>query len=144
MKTIYLHIAALLHLTLASAQNYGNSPSSSSLAPTTTTSTASPVGAAAAGVQTVQVGQTGIVFQPDTIKAGTGDVIEFVIHTSHSVARSSFDSPCQPISGTGIWSGFAKGATTFSVTINDTNPIWLYCAAPEHCQSGMAMVINPP
>jgi hypothetical protein len=34
----------------------------------------------------------------------------------------------------------------FSVTLNDTNPHWLYCAqtALNHCQSGMVMVINPP
>jgi hypothetical protein len=34
----------------------------------------------------------------------------------------------------------------FTVTVNDTNPIWLYCAqtVSSHCQSGMAMVINPP
>lgn len=37
-------------------------------------------------------------------------------------------------------------STTFSITINDTNPIWLYCSQTElsHCQAGMAMVINPP
>lgn len=33
---------------------------------------------------------------------------------------------------------------TFTITLNDTNPIWLYCAVAGHCQSGMVMVINPP
>jgi hypothetical protein len=34
----------------------------------------------------------------------------------------------------------------FTITINDTNPIWLYCSQTQgsHCQAGMAMVINPP
>lgn len=34
----------------------------------------------------------------------------------------------------------------FTVTINDTNPIWLYCSQTiaSHCQNGMSMVINPP
>jgi hypothetical protein len=32
----------------------------------------------------------------------------------------------------------------FSMTVNSTAPIWLYCSQGKHCQSGMAMVINPP
>jgi plastocyanin len=132
---------ALLHLTTA---QYGNPQSSSSTA--TTMSMASPAADAAAEVQTVQVGNGGFTFVPDTITADKGDVIQFVIHSTHSVANSAFDSPCLPISGSAsIWSGFpSTDGTIFSVTINDTTPQWLYCAAPEHCQSGMAMVINPP
>ena len=142
MKSLFLVVAALLRLTIANPQVYG--PGSSSSSPTPTTAAPASATAAAAGeVQTVQVGQGGFVFQPDTITAEKGDVIEFVIHTSHSVARSSFGSPCEPISGAGIWTGFPKDGTIFSVTVNDTNPIWLYCAAPGHCPSGMAMVINP-
>jgi len=36
------------------------------------------------------------------------------------------------------------GATSFTVTINDTNPIWYYCGQVGHCQAGMVGVINPP
>jgi hypothetical protein len=49
---------------------------------------------------------------------------------------------------TGIKSGFmpvAAGASSipvFSVLVNDTNPIWLYCGQIGHCQMGMSMVIN--
>ncbi|MCJ1386576.1 SMP-30 gluconolaconase LRE domain protein [Xylographa soralifera] len=32
----------------------------------------------------------------------------------------------------------------FTVTVNDTKPIWIYCAQGAHCESGMAMVINQP
>ena len=28
--------------------------------------------------------------------------------------------------------------------MNNTDPMWLYCSKGEHCQSGMAMVVNPP
>jgi len=144
MKTILLYLAALLHLAFANAQ-YG-SPESSD---TSTTPTASISATAAAGAasetQTIQVGQGGFIFQPDTITADKGDVIRFDIHNTHSVARSAFDNPCQPIGGAqNIWTGFPNDNTIFSLTINDTSPIWLYCAAPQHCQSGMAMVINPP
>jgi len=52
---------------------------------------------------------------------------------------------------TGIKSGFmpvAAGAAqmpVFTVMINDTKPIWLYCGQTSpvsHCQKGMVMAIN--
>lgn len=72
---------------------------------------------------------------------------------NHTVTQSTFDHPCVSINSvmsnvTGIKSGFvpvAANATqtpVFSVLVNDTNPIWLYCGQVGHCQQGMAMVIN--
>lgn len=49
---------------------------------------------------------------------------------------------------TGVDSGFKPVSLTnttspvFTVMVNDTNPIWLYCAQVGHCPAGMAMVIN--
>lgn len=94
--------------------------------------------------QTVMVGANGLVFSPDTVTASAGSVIEFVITSGHSVAESTFDNPCQAIGGTGIYSGFPSNNAVFRVTVNSSDPIWLYCSAPSHCQSGMVMVINPP
>lgn len=94
--------------------------------------------------QTVMVGANGLVFSPDTVTAGVGSVIDFVITAGHSVTESTFGNPCQGIGGTGIYSGFPSNNAVFRVTINSSDPIWLYCAAPRHCQSGMVMVINPP
>lgn len=143
MKIIFVYLTALLGFAFANPQ-YG-SPKSDTSSTQTSSATTTTTGSAASESQTVQVGQGGFTFQPDTIIADKGDVINFVIHTSHSVARSSFDNPCQPIGGAqDIWTGFPSDNTVFSLTINDTSPIWLYCAATEHCQSGMAMVINPP
>lgn len=31
---------------------------------------------------------------------------------------------------------------TYTVMINDTKPIWLYCSQEKHCQSGMVAAIN--
>jgi hypothetical protein len=31
---------------------------------------------------------------------------------------------------------------TFNMPINDTNPMFLYCAQGPHCQLGMVMAIN--
>jgi plastocyanin len=94
--------------------------------------------------QTVMVGASGFVFSPDTVTAGVGSVIDFVITSGHSVAQSTFQSPCQAIGGTGIYSGFPSNNAVFRVTVNSSDPIWLYCSAPGHCQGGMVMVINPP
>jgi hypothetical protein len=32
----------------------------------------------------------------------------------------------------------------FTIMINDTKPIWMYCATGDHCQKGMVMAINAP
>jgi hypothetical protein len=49
----------------------------------------------------------------------------------------------------GFWSGMmpvgpeSKVMPIFSILVNDTKPIWYYCATGKHCQSGMTGVINP-
>ena len=136
-------------LPLASAQ-YG-SPGDS----TTTSKAAAPVSttsSSTSGVQTVTVGANGqLGFSPNTITAAVGSSIEFIFSPpTHSVAQSSFDSPCAPFAnGTSFYSGFVNtasgtNANVFTLTINDTNPIWFYCAFPSHCELGMTGVINPP
>jgi plastocyanin len=143
MRTAFISLAALLPLALA--QDYGNggsSKSSSSSAGSAPSAAADVSGA----VHTVEVGEDSFTFKPDTLTAKAGDLIQFKVYPTHSLARSAFDSPCQPMTGAAsIWSGFSSNENTFfTVTVNDTQPIWLYCAAPTHCELGMAMVINPP
>jgi len=73
------------------------------------------------------------------------------------VTQSSFLEPCKALAETsttgqvGFKSGFmpvAENATTFptfTITINDTAPIWGYCGQqgpPVHCTSGMVFSIN--
>ncbi|KAE8447355.1 hypothetical protein EG329_010913 [Mollisiaceae sp. DMI_Dod_QoI] len=132
-------------LPLALAQ-YGNSK------PTTASSQAasSTTAAAVAGVHTVQVGASGnLAFSPNSITAAVGEIVEFVFFPpQHSVAQSSFAAPCTPFSnGTSFFSGgmttsSGTNANTFQITINDTAPIWFYCAFPGHCEAGMGGVIN--
>jgi hypothetical protein len=31
---------------------------------------------------------------------------------------------------------------TFSITINDTTPLWFYCSQTNHCASGMVFSVN--
>jgi hypothetical protein len=75
---------------------------------------------------------------------------------NHTVTQSSFDQACLPAVATAnstggpIWSGFqdvsasaAMGEIpTFTIMINDTKPLWLFCSTGPHCQNGMSMVIN--
>jgi len=122
----------------------GASSTATSAAPSATSTTTN-------NVTDVLVGNGGLVFTPNTVQAKVGDTINFHFYpTGHSVAESAFNSPCSYMKG-GIWSGSVSSssgvaANMFSVTINDTNPHWLYCAQTiaSHCQNGMVMVINPP
>ncbi|KAI0126107.1 Cupredoxin [Xylariales sp. AK1849] len=108
--------------------------------------------AAAASAATVKINvgsTTGLVFDPDSVTAAKGDILEFhFLPLNHSVAVGDFDNACQPVKEGGFFSGFypttAESETIFSVTVNDTNPIWLYCTQQSHCQSGMVGVVNPP
>lgn len=100
---------------------------------------------------TVVAGLGGLHFDPDNVVAEIGDVVEWhFLPANHSVAQSSFGAPCKPLStGNGFFSGFqptpsGQAPDVFQITIQDSNPIWYYCAQTkgDHCQAGMAGVIN--
>lgn len=98
----------------------------------------------------VSVGENGkLAYSPNNIIAPPGTQIEFdYFPKNHSVVQSSFANPCHPLAG-GFFSGFVPTAvgpssTTFTLTVNDTKPVWIYCAQTvgNHCQSGMVAAIN--
>ncbi|TVY32438.1 putative GPI-anchored cupredoxin [Lachnellula subtilissima] len=106
-------------------------------------------------VHVVKVGSANgsLTFAPNDIKVPAGDMVQFQFApNNHTVTQSTFAKPCVPISQTsnvsGIYSGFmpVKAADTntptYTIMVNDTKPIWLYCSQGKHCQSGMTMVIN--
>jgi len=107
------------------------------------------VASAYAASHSVDVGEDGLVFSPNSTTAAVGDTVTFHYYPrAHGVARSSFSSPCAAIDN-GFNSGFVRVAsgesdTTFTITINNTDPIWYYCPQGDHCQAGMVGVINPP
>jgi plastocyanin len=88
------------------------------------------------------------------VKANPGDILQFQFsQINHTVTQSTFTEPCQPIQASdptaaGIHSGFvpvmAGAATvmTFDVPVNDTKPMFIYCAQGPHCQLGMVMTVN--
>jgi plastocyanin len=101
-------------------------------------------------------GQPATKYYPDNIKAAPGSMVQFQFWAgNHTVTQSDFDHPCTPISQVnssvaGIWSSFmpvAAGASkkeipVFTIQINDTKPIWIFCSQAKHCSAGMSMVIN--
>lgn len=105
---------------------------------------------------TVSTSNNSLVYTPSNIKAAVGDKVQFqFVAGNHTVTQSTFDQPCHPINSvmsnvTGFHSGFmpaAAGAAsgtipTYTVQINNTTPVWVYCAQGKHCQAGMVMVIN--
>lgn len=95
-----------------------------------------------------------LTFDPPTLVAAPRDVVTFEFHQkNHTVTQSSFDNPCVAKAG-GFNSGFmpvdanATEFPTWSITVNDTAPIWAYCAqhkpdGSSHCGAGMLFAINP-
>jgi len=108
-----------------------------------------------AAIIDVQVGAGGkLEFDPPAIGAQPGDQVVFHFNPkNHTVTQSSFASPCGRKDG-GIDSGFMPVAAnqtdnlpTYTVSVPDTNPIWIYCAqaantANSHCGAGMVFAIN--
>ncbi|KAJ3991427.1 hypothetical protein F5050DRAFT_1794247 [Lentinula boryana] len=99
----------------------------------------------------ITVGINGqLAFGPANISAAIGDIVEFTfLAKNHSVVQSSFSEPCTP-----LVDGFNLGfhpvdanttGPTLSITVNNTSPIWGYCAQTSpvsHCGSGMVFSIN--
>lgn len=91
---------------------------------------------------TVIVG-SGLTFSPWNITASPGDTVTFDFQQGdHTATQSTFANPCQPKSG-GFDSGNLVNAN-YSITVNDTNPVWVYCKEGDHCKQGMVFAINAP
>ncbi|RDW75953.1 hypothetical protein BP5796_06774 [Coleophoma crateriformis] len=104
-----------------------------------------------ASTHIVAVGNGGLKFTPNSTIALVGDVVEFHYYPrNHSVTQGDFSNPCMSTSG--FFSGYMPTASgeaphTFSVTINDANPIYFYCSQPGlggHCAQGMVGCVNCP
>ncbi|KAH9923922.1 uncharacterized protein BXZ73DRAFT_103657 [Epithele typhae] len=134
----------------AQTTTYTTASSSSSSA------AASPSGAAVSHV--VMVGGNGALeFTPRNLSAAVGDRITFQFaDKNHTATQSSFADPCAPLGATsasgqvGFDSGFmpasaAAVAPVFTVTVNDTAPIWVFCKQTNpksHCNAGMVFVLH--
>jgi len=101
-------------------------------------------------------GNETLTFTPDFLLAQPRDTVVFQFQSkNHTATQSSFDDPCRKLEFTsttgqiGFDSGFNAIAAgqedfpTFSVVVNDTAPIWVYCRQTGHCGKGMVFSINP-
>ncbi|KAK5002765.1 Pho80p cyclin, partial [Cryomyces antarcticus] len=151
-RAIFIVCFCLLRFSgIASAQSETAAPTfSSSILPTTTARNG------AAQTHIITVGKGNNRFVPDITQASVGDIIQFQFFPpNHSVIRAEYGYPCIPYEDTGVdkvgfFSGFKpvdvilSTPPTFELTINDTNPIFYYCAAPGSCINfAMVGVINP-
>lgn len=150
LSTVFVGMTALATGVMAQSTTSATKTTSSSSSSTSTS-------ASAGATHSISVGAEGFKFSPDTVtNASIGDIIEFRFYpTGHSVVRSEYKYPCIPYEDTGpnkvgFFSGFQNVATitnngpTFSVRVNDTQPIFFYCAAPGSCiDNYMIGVINP-
>lgn len=72
---------------------------------------------------------------------------------NHSVVRADYLLPCIPYEMTGPRVGFFSGffavdailsdPPTWSLQINDTDPIFYYCSAPGSCMEYVSTLLSP-
>jgi len=132
MFTISTVLLSLLASSFARPQGYSSS------APTTHT--------------VVVGGPSGqLTFAPEAIFASVGDLVIFEFQQkNHSATQSSLANPCGPVEGgfdagfNPVAAGVTSGFPTFNYTVQDTKPVWVYCAqaAGAHCHAGMVFAIN--
>lgn len=149
MRATPIAIFLLSHLL-----SFGSAQSSTSGGGSTASGTAT--SSSAATTWTVSVGEGSNVFKPNVVQANIGDIIEFDFYpANHSVCRAEYLYPCIPYEDTGkgkvgFFSGFhpvdaiLSNPPTWSIRVNDSNPIFYYCTAPDACiEDQMVGVINP-
>jgi len=99
----------------------------------------------------VIVGGGPLQFNPNQVTAAPGDTVSFTFkQANHTATQSSLQNPCQQAPG-GFDSGFVPVPATNTAgpfpiaqfTVQDTNPVWVYCRQANHCQQGMVFAINP-
>ncbi|KDQ63605.1 hypothetical protein JAAARDRAFT_29626 [Jaapia argillacea MUCL 33604] len=111
---------------------------------------------ASATVHDVTVGGSAgnLTYTPEAIFASVGDQVVFHFQQkNHTATQSSFANPCGLKDG-GFDTGFmpvpanqTDNFPTYTITVNDTNPIWVYCrqaanTAASHCGKGMVFAVN--
>jgi plastocyanin len=82
---------------------------------------------------------------PFATEAAVGDTIEFIWHADqHTVTKGSALQLCnQSADASTFDTGLQNHSFSYLQVVNDTNPLYYYCAHPGHCQNGMFGVINP-
>ncbi|KAG8876031.1 hypothetical protein FRB98_007503 [Tulasnella sp. 332] len=143
--------AAVTPATTAAPYGGGDSVATTSAATGLAAAVTGTAPATAPATHTVVVGgSAGIVYTPNSITANPGDTVQFQFQVkNHTLTQSTFAAPCAEKAG-GFDSGFMPVAATdttfptYTITVNDTTPIWAYCRQATHCEMGMVFAINAP
>lgn len=108
--------AFILWTHLVSAQYGGGGSPDMTMTTTTTTAAATKSASSSGSIQSVNVGQSGLTFSPDTLNVAAGDKVEFHFFPGdHSVTQASFDNPCHPLNSSSFFSGFVSPSSGESV-----------------------------
>ncbi|KAF7858931.1 hypothetical protein EAF04_008972 [Stromatinia cepivora] len=108
------------------------------------------VSSAMAAQRSVIVGGSGLTFVPNALTVQVGDTVKFQFFGNHSVAQSTYDSPCVPSDHAPIFSGVISGpdpssnnavTPTFIMNTHVNGTLWLYSSVADDCQKGMSMEI---
>jgi plastocyanin len=84
-------------------------------------------------------------YVPFAVNASVGDTVKFIWGANnHTVTKGSELTPCNKTSDSPFASGIQLKDFVFEQVVNDTNPVFFYCAVPNHCTKGMFGIINPP
>lgn len=72
----------------------------------------------------VSVGKVGLVFEPSTIRAAQGDIIEFRFWArNHSVVSGNWNQACTPATSGGFYSGFNFPTEAGAANVSPLPPI---------------------
>ncbi|KAH8595961.1 hypothetical protein B0O99DRAFT_594253 [Bisporella sp. PMI_857] len=115
-----------------------------------TTTSASPTSTSAAGTTYTVLANTDPVFTPNTVEAKIGDTVLFQFMSgNHSVTQSSFETPCEPLSG-GADSNYMANINNkvvptpeYSFRVATTSPQWFFSKQTGECGKGMTFALNP-
>ncbi|KUJ11468.1 uncharacterized protein LY89DRAFT_555657, partial [Mollisia scopiformis] len=91
-----------------------------------------------------------LVFTPSSVNASVGDSILFLFESgNHSVTQSTFDNPCERLSG-GLDSGYEANVNNadtttpnYTISVTSSNSEWFYSKQGTECEDGMVFALNP-
>lgn len=113
--------------------------------PTATSGSSGSSGTGATHTVIVAPSQGVLRYIPFAVNASVGDTVKFMWGANnHTVTKGSALLPCNKTTDAPFASGSQNKDFVFTQVVNDTNPVYFYCATPTHCQQGMFGMINPP
>jgi len=85
-------------------------------------------------------------YLPPMVEVPVGKTVKFVWNGTkpHTVSKGSALDLCNKTADAFFTSGNKTGPAEFTQTVNNTDPIYFYCAVSPHCSKGMFGIVNMP